>query len=67
VNNLWVPLTEDEVREFTDKYTEIGKYISKPELIEEMKYDVPPNVTLYESWDRAAKRIMNNLWKQNGA
>ena len=29
--------------------------------------DIPSSVTLYESWDKAAKRIINHLWKQNGA
>jgi Bromodomain len=29
--------------------------------------DVPENVTIYDHWERAAKRMINNLWKAEGA
>jgi hypothetical protein len=29
--------------------------------------EVPENIPIYDSWDKAAKRLMNNLWKHSNA
>ena len=29
--------------------------------------DVPDNAQIYDCWDKAAKRILNSLWKLNNA
>jgi hypothetical protein len=67
-NNMWNRLSKEEAKEFSDKYPEVGKYVLDPLLAERIRIDgISSSVTLYESWDKAAKRIVNHLWKQNGA
>ena len=46
----------------------MAKYFEDDENLEQLPIpDVPENAQIYDSWEKAAKRLMNTLWKHNNA
>ena len=67
-DGTWQPATPEELKELIGVNKEIEKYLRNPELVNELHGpDVPSNVTIYDHWDKAAKRIMTHLWREQGA
>lgn len=69
-NGQWEPLTAEEMAEFERVYPDIAKFWQDPALLESL--DVPARgaetaAPILESWDLAAKRLMNKLWKVQNA
>jgi hypothetical protein len=67
-DSTWKPLSCDELKEFMKDNEEIAKYLQNPLEIQNMLIpEVNANTPIYDHWEKAAKRIINHLWKQNGA
>lgn len=67
-DGCWRPLKEDEVEEFLGKNLEVGALLKNNELLSSIKIpQVAYNSTIYEHWDKAAKKIITQLWKCQGA
>ena len=67
-DGLWRPVTAEELPEFIRANPEVGSYLQNPALLETLKVpstSQPENI--YYHWDKAAGKIMNHLWKQQGA
>ena len=54
---------------FEAQHPEIAKFWLDPNSLEKLipASKIPDNAPLYESWDKAAKRLMSSLWKCNQA
>lgn len=62
------PLTQEEFNKFLQDNQDIAKYFTDESQVENMPVpDVPEQAPIYESWDKAAKRMMNTLSKNNSA
>ena len=61
----WLPMTSDEMDAFEAQYPDIAKFWLDPgpsmETLQIPK--IPDNVPIYESWDKAAKRLLSCLKK----
>ena len=61
------PLTDDEWEAFKDQNPELVKYFDQPpesNVLEELPIpDVPETAPIYDCWDKAAKRLIQTLWK----
>ena len=67
-DGIWRPLNADELNEFMQANAEVAQYLKNPELVNNIKTpSVPPTATIYDHWDKAAKRILAHLSKQQGA
>jgi len=67
-DGIWRPMTSEELKDFMSKNTEIAKYLQNPSLIDSLPLpEIKPDVQLYDHWDKAAKRILNFMWKLHGA
>eukprot|EP01022_Parablepharisma_sp_SALTPOND_P004542 TRINITY_DN120490_c2_g1_i1.p1 TRINITY_DN120490_c2_g1~~TRINITY_DN120490_c2_g1_i1.p1 ORF type:complete len:633 (+),score=39.58 TRINITY_DN120490_c2_g1_i1:249-1901(+) len=67
-DGMWRPLTPAEIQEFVRTNPEVGSYLQNPALLESLNVppeEQPPNI--YHHWDKAASKIINHLWKQQGA
>lgn len=65
---IWRPVNEVELKEFMEKNKEVAAFLQNPELLNSLK--LPPvseAAQIYDHWDKAAKRILAHLWKQQGA
>ncbi len=69
-----MPLSDDEWNKFCEEYPELAKYFipteqedaEAPVSIETLEVpDLPEQTQIYDSWDKAAKRMMNSLWKHH--
>ena len=59
-------MTNEEMDKFEAQYPDIAKYWLDPQSLEQLQ--VPKTTSeqaavIYESWDKAAKRLINSLWK----
>jgi hypothetical protein len=46
----------------------LAKYFEDDANLEQLQIpDVPESAQIYESWEKAAKRLLNTLWKHNNA
>lgn len=67
-DGVWRPLNQEELKAFMETNKEVAAYLKNPELLNSLR--LPPvsqTATIYDHWDKAAKRIINHLWKQQGA
>lgn len=66
-DGVYQPVTEEEFETLKRDYPDIAKYFDQPEgsnLIEELPIpEVQETAPIYDSWDKAAKRLINSLWK----
>lgn len=68
VNGNWIPLTDEDFQRLEKECPEVAQIIKDPSKLEDVKIpDVPEDVPIYDHWEKAAKRIINNLWKQESA
>jgi Bromodomain len=68
------PLSDEEWAKFCEEHPELAKYFQAEETTEAPTSidtlevpEAPESAPIYESWDKAAKRMMNSLWKHNMA
>ena len=57
-------LTEEEMAQFEEENPHVAQYMQDPVVLETLQ--IPKgleNSILYESWDRVAKRLLNQLWR----
>ena len=67
-DGIWRPMNQEELKEFMATNKEIAAYLTNPELLNSMRLPpVSPAATIYDHWDKAAKRILAYLCKQQGA
>lgn len=70
-DGVYQPVTEEEFETLKRDYPDIAKYFDQPEgsnLIEELPIpEVQETAPIYDSWDKAAKRLINSLWKHQHA
>lgn len=56
-------LTEEEVRELYKTNPDLETYLTNPDSIPQQLLEL----TLQETWEKAASKILANCWKQKGA
>ena len=67
-NGSFQPLSADEFANFAADFPDVHKYIENPDLLEELPMpDVPETAPLFDSWEKAAKKMVNHLWKMDTA
>ena len=67
-NGSFEMLEGPELKDLLNKNPEILLYLKHPENVEKIEIKIPPpNTQIFEYWEKAAKKIMNILWKINGA
>lgn len=65
-NGQYEQLTEEELDMFEQQFPDIAKYWQDPSQLEDLSLPkIPDTSPFYESWDKAAKRLLNGLWKLN--
>lgn len=68
-DGYYQPLSLEEFQKFVQDHPDLGKFFTEgatenPDLLNSLHVrEVPENAQIYECWDKAAKRLMNNLWK----
>lgn len=68
VNGQWLPLSDDDFQRLETECPEVANIIKDRSQLDNIPVpDVPDDVTIYDHWEKPAKRIMNNLWKQESA
>lgn len=68
VNGQWLPLSEEDFAKLEQECPEVAKIIKDPSELEKLSIpEVGEDVAIYDHWEKPAKRIMNNLWKQEGS
>ena len=61
-------MTNEELEKFEEQHPKIAQYWKDPSTLETLSLPkFPENAPIYESWDKAAKRMLNTLWKSNQA
>jgi hypothetical protein len=51
---------------FEEQYPEVARFWKDPQSVEQLSAPkFPENAPIYESWDKAAKRLMSSIWKFN--
>ena len=67
-DGIWRPLSQPELQEFVQTNRTVTEYLKNPVLLQSLK--LPPRdqqgVLCYH-WDKAAMKIINHMWKQQGA
>ena len=64
----WEPLTFQELDRFEEEHPDIAKYWKEQSALESLQLaKFPENAPIYESWDKAAKRLLSNLKKSANA
>jgi hypothetical protein len=66
-NGQYEPLNDQEYQKFKDENPDLAKYFDTDdqEVLNDLPVpDVPETAQIYDSWDKAAKRLLNTLWKQ---
>jgi hypothetical protein len=63
-DGAYEPLSAEELEQFEEMYPDLAKYWKDPEALDSLPLPkVPESALIYDSWDKAAKRLMNTLWK----
>jgi hypothetical protein len=68
----WEPMQQDEMQKFIESFPQFAQFFGGSEdgneNLDKMEIpDMPDSVPVYDSWEKAAKRIINNIWKHNSA
>jgi hypothetical protein len=59
-------LSNEDLDKFEEQYPDVAKFWKDPTSLETLQLPkFPENAPIYESWDKAAKRLINSLWKCN--
>jgi len=68
IDGAWRHMNVDETRAFIKDNTEIAKYLTNPQELQNLKLpSIPSSVNLEDHWDKAAKKIIEHIWKLSGA
>lgn len=68
VNGQWLPLSEEDFQRLEKECPEVAKIIKDPSQLEKIEIpEVSDDTPIYDHWEKGAKRIISNLWKQEGA
>ena len=63
-NGQYVPMTNEEMDKFEREHPDLARFWQDPGSLDQLSLPkVPETMPLYESWDKAAKRLLQNLWK----
>jgi hypothetical protein len=65
-DGVYEPMNDQEYEQFKQDNPDIAKYFDSadPDVVDEMTIpDVPESAPIYDCWDKAAKRLINALWK----
>jgi hypothetical protein len=64
-------LTDEEYERFKQENPDLAKYFENPDdenICNDLPVpDVPEIASIYDAWDKAAKRLLNTLWKHQHA
>ena len=63
----WRRVTQEEFKEFEDNHNEVARYFKKPSLLSTIKPPLDPQANITYHWDKAATKILNHMWKLQGA
>lgn len=67
-DGYYEPVTEEEYEKFKQENPDLAKYFEEEDAIEKLPVpEVPESAQIYDNWEKAAKRLMNTLWKHNTA
>jgi hypothetical protein len=61
------PLTISELAEFKKHHPEIFNILNDPVALEQIDKESPDIVKVPDSWEKLAKKIINQLWKHKDA
>mmetsp|Transcript_15401 Transcript_15401/g.17109 ORF Transcript_15401/g.17109 Transcript_15401/m.17109 type:complete len:203 (-) Transcript_15401:58-666(-) len=68
VNGQWLPLSEEDFKTLENECPEVARIIKDPSQLEQLEIpDIPEDTQIYDHWEKPAKRIIQHLWKQEGA
>ena len=66
--DYYEPITEEEFQKFKAENPELARYFEEEGAIETLPIpEVSEQAQIYDNWEKAAKRLMNTLWKHNNA
>eukprot|EP00831_Metopus_contortus_P049723 TRINITY_DN4130_c0_g1_i4.p1 TRINITY_DN4130_c0_g1~~TRINITY_DN4130_c0_g1_i4.p1 ORF type:complete len:467 (-),score=54.60 TRINITY_DN4130_c0_g1_i4:135-1535(-) len=64
----WRKVTPAELEDFIRVNPTVAEYLKNPSLINSIQCPkVTPEAPIYDHWEKAAKKILVNVWKQPGA
>ena len=68
VNGQWLPLTEEDFKKLEEQCPQVAQIIKDPSQLEKLEIpEVPEEAPIYDHWEKPAKRIIQTLWRQEGA
>lgn len=68
VNGSWLPLSDEDFQKLETECPEVAKIIKDPTYLEKLEIpEVPDDMPIYDHWEKAARRIIAHLWKQENA
>ena len=67
-DGFYEPLNDEEYEIFKTENPALVRYFEVEDAMDALQIpDVPENAPIYDSWEKAAKRLINTLWKHNNA
>lgn len=68
-DGVYQEVTAEDFVEFMEMHPNVTEILNNPELIQQLPQPklLDSSIPLYDSWDKAAKRIINQLWRCNAA
>jgi hypothetical protein len=70
-NGQYEPLSQEEFDIFIKENPQLAKYFDNPDdstICDDLEIrDVSEQANIYDCWDKAAKRLLNSLWKHQHA
>lgn len=68
VNGQWLPLSDEDFKRLEEECPEVARILKDPTQLETLPIpEIPENSAVYDHWEKPATRIIQHLWKQEGA
>lgn len=68
-DGIYQEISEQELEQFKEFCPLVAKLMEDPQLLGQIQLpgNELQNSPLYDSWEKAAKRLINGLWRSNSA
>jgi len=68
-DGVYQEVTNEDFEEFLQQCPVVAELLQNPELLDKIPQPklLDSTIPLYDSWDKAAKRLINQLWRCNAA
>mmetsp|Transcript_25034 Transcript_25034/g.28763 ORF Transcript_25034/g.28763 Transcript_25034/m.28763 type:complete len:169 (+) Transcript_25034:1185-1691(+) len=68
VDGQWLPLSDEDFQRLEKECPKVASIIKDPTKLDTLELpEVAEDAPIYDHWEKPAKRIINHLWKQEGA